>query len=484
MRRESRIALGLFIVVSSIYFATLSGITSSNDGSHYALMRAMVDEGRFEIATYAHFAEGNDLARVGERIYSDRPPGTALLAAPFYVAGRVLPPLGKLLPSRHDAENPALLFVMLLPVLAGTLVVVLFYKVLLRWKVRPESALLAALALASGTLHWKYSSVLFSHAPSALLVMLAVWIALHAAWLGGLRIRAGFVLGFVLGMTVLVEYSNLLFVALVLLFLFADVRNLNWRAWWQNGLVLLTGGLIPAAFLAYYNHINFGSPWITSYAYAVNYPWAASLATTFDFPLLDGLRAMLFFSADERFFGHDNQGIFLLSPIVLLAIGGMWYLWQRRTLRREALFILGVAFLYLLLFSKHHTLHGFTGDGRYFAPFIPLLVLPLGLWVDHNLLRDETPGLYELVWLLLFFGLAFLSMRNIAVHIGYSFNYTLDLGQFDTFSTSPENWVRFFSALFPNWRNLPLLWALEAIALGIVWGITKWRARVARNFSS
>ena len=187
MRRASRIALGLFILVSSIYFATLSGITSSNDGSHYALMRAMVDEGRFEIATYAHYAEGNDLARVDERIYSDRPPGTALLAAPFYIAGRVLPRIENLLPSRHDAKNPALVFVLLMPVLAGTLVVVLFYKLLLRWEVRPESALLATLALAFGTLHWKYSSVLFSHAPSALLMMLAVWIALRAAWLGGLR---------------------------------------------------------------------------------------------------------------------------------------------------------------------------------------------------------------------------------------------------------------------------------------------------------
>ena len=447
-------------------------------------MRAMVDEGRFEIATYAHYAEGNDLARVGERIYSDRPPGTALLAAPFYIAGRVLPRIENLLPSRHDAKNPALVFVLLMPVLAGTLVVVLFYKLLLRWEVRPESALLATLALAFGTLHWKYSSVLFSHAPSALLMMLAVWIALRAAWRGGLRKRAAFVLGFVLGMTVLVEYSNLLFVAMVLLFLITDVRNLNWRAWWQNGIFLFLGGLIPAAFLAYYNRVNFGSPWTTSYAYAVNYPWASSLATTFDFPLLDGLRAMLFFSADERFLGHDNQGIFLLSPIVLLAIGGIWYLWQQRALRREALFILGVAFLYLLLFSKHHTLHGFTGDGRYFAPFIPLLVLPLGLWVDHNLLRDEPLGLREFVWLLLFFGLAYLSMRNTAVHIGYSFNYTLDLGQFDAFSTSPDNWGRFFSALFPNWRNLPLLWVLEAIALGIVWGIMRWRARVARNFSS
>ena len=201
MRRAS---LLIFLAVSSVYFATVSGITSSNDGSHYALLRALVDEGRFEIPTYAQYAEGNDLARVGDQVYSDRPPGTALLAAPLYIVGRALPPVGRALPSRHDAGNPALVYVMLLPVLAGAAAVVIFNALLVRWGVRPAVALLTSLTLAFGTIHWKYSSVLFSHAPSTLLVLLAVWIALRAGWLGGLRTGTAFGLGFALGLSVLV----------------------------------------------------------------------------------------------------------------------------------------------------------------------------------------------------------------------------------------------------------------------------------------
>ena len=33
----------LFFILSTFYYATASGITSSNDGSHYALIRTMVE---------------------------------------------------------------------------------------------------------------------------------------------------------------------------------------------------------------------------------------------------------------------------------------------------------------------------------------------------------------------------------------------------------------------------------------------------------
>ena len=52
--RDRVLSVVLLILVSSVYYATSAGLTSSNDGSHYALLRAMVDEGRFEIETYAH----------------------------------------------------------------------------------------------------------------------------------------------------------------------------------------------------------------------------------------------------------------------------------------------------------------------------------------------------------------------------------------------------------------------------------------------
>ncbi|MCB9005592.1 MAG: hypothetical protein H6664_14555, partial [Ardenticatenaceae bacterium] len=66
-------SLILFLFFSALYFATASGITSSNDGSHYALTRALAEYGRFQLSPFDNYAEGNDVAIVDGRLYSDRP---------------------------------------------------------------------------------------------------------------------------------------------------------------------------------------------------------------------------------------------------------------------------------------------------------------------------------------------------------------------------------------------------------------------------
>src|SRR3990172_674971 len=100
--RDWRTAAVLFVIISSVYFATIAGITSSNDGSHYALVRALADKRRSEISEYLSFTENQDYALRGDLRFSDRPPGTALLAAPIYAASVLLP--GPLAPihSKHD----------------------------------------------------------------------------------------------------------------------------------------------------------------------------------------------------------------------------------------------------------------------------------------------------------------------------------------------------------------------------------------------
>ncbi len=98
------IPLLIFLTVSSIYFAALSGVTSSNDGSHYALVRALVDRRSFEIAPYLEFTEHQDYSLNGERRYSDRPPGTALLAAPLYALGTLSPAPNVPVPSSRQHQ--------------------------------------------------------------------------------------------------------------------------------------------------------------------------------------------------------------------------------------------------------------------------------------------------------------------------------------------------------------------------------------------
>lgn len=451
----------LFVGLSSIYFATLSGITSSNGGSHYALLRTIVDNQTFALENFDDYAEGNDIAIVNDELYSDRPPGNAVTAVPFYLLAGSLPDPITPLPSRHDADNPRLMWLLLLPVLAGTGTALLVYTLLRRCRVSLPAAFLATVFFALGTVHWKYSTVFFSHALSSLLVLGSVTLAL---WLGKRPSRHwGWfaLLGFLLGWSVVVEYSNGLLVIVVALFVLLARRKDPMTQLLRQMGALVLAGLVAAAFLAYYNNTNFGSPFTLSYAFATNYPWAAEFGSTFSYPLGAGLRALLWWGEADGWCGGvcTNQGIFLLSPVLLLALPGLWR--YGRGYPREFALTMSLFLIYTLLFAQHRTLHGFTHDSRYLLPYLGLLALPLGFTLDW-VLAWKRPLLYT-VALLLLFGLFYLSLRNVALHIATSFNYTLDLTQFQPQLASPQNWQLLIAALFPNRGNLPLWWGLVAI---------------------
>lgn len=466
------VAVFLFVGLSSLYYATASGITSSNDGSHYALLRTMVENRAFTLNQFDDYAEGNDIALVPmadgrQLLYSDRPPGTAVTTIPFYLLGNLLPELSATLPSRHDAENPRLAYVLMLPAMAGAATAVILYWLLRRLGLSIAVALTAVLFFALGTIHWKYSSVLFSHVLSGLLVIAAVYLAFHLEQREEASGRGYFLIGLVLGWSVVVEYSNVLLVIMIGLYLVLANGRLIWQRPTRTILAFLLGGLLPALFLAFYNTVNFGRPWTLSYAYAVNYPWASSFRTTFDFPLLQGLQALLVWGEGPGSCDGPclNQGIWLLSPVLLLAIPGLLPYLRRQ--RRAFVLTMGVFLLYLLLFATHHTFHGYTADGRYLAPFLSLLAIPMAFALAWLFDRDVNP-ISRSIFALLVYGLFFVSIRNILLHIGFSYNYTLELSQLRPPVAGPQNWLYLANTLLPNWRNLPLLWLVEFMLLAAV----------------
>jgi len=464
-------ALALFVALAAIYFLTLAGITSSNDGSHYALLRTMADNRTFALMQFDDFAEGNDIAIAPDgRLFSDRPPGTAVAALPFYWLGGLLTqdPLpkgeGVGMVSRHDAGNPRLPYVLLLPVFAGAGTATLLFGLLRYLGLNRGAALTAVVFFALGTTHWKYSTVLFSHALSGFLVVLSVYLALLLAEreLAGWRWYG--LWGFALGAAVVVEYSNALLLPLLGLFWL-------WRGWPRavrrpltTVLPALLGVVPPLAFLAWYNAVNFGRPWTLSYTYAVNYPWAGALGTTFNFPLLPGLRALLWWGEGGGWCGGPpclNQGLFLLSPLWFVALPGL-VVWLRR---RQAAFLLlaGVFAVYLLLFAKHQTFHGFTADGRYLTPFLGLLVPALGFGLDWLFHPRRGPARRAAAALVVY-GLFFLSLARQMLHIATSYNYTLDLTQLALPLARPENTALLLRAVFPNAASWPWLLPLVLVA--------------------
>ncbi len=474
-RNDRLIAIALFFVFSSLYFATASGITCSNDGSHYALTRALAEEGRFTIESFDQYAEGNDIAIRDGMLFSDRPPGTALIASAFYTVGKWAPSPPAHVGSRHDPHNPRLSYVMLVPVWAGAATVVLLYLLLRELDVSIFSALTTVLVFGLGTTHWKYSSVLFSHAPSALLVMLSTYLVVRMSRAPALHWALSLPLGFVVGYAVLVEYSNVILVIAIAAYLLLTVKSSVPGGICSHAAAFVGGGLLPAGFLAFYNTVSFGGPFSLSYRYAVNYPWAGRFGDTFSFPLGAGLRAILIWGEGGGWCNPTcyNQGLFLLSPILLLSIPGA--IFHFRQARRESALTLGLFLVYLGLFAKHRTFHGFTADGRYLTPFLGLWCIPLAFWLEKIRTWTEHPA-WQAISYMTVYGAFFLSTRNAFLHIGLSYNYDLDLGQLSPMIATPANWIYLFRTVFRNTRNLPLLWWSEAVML--LSGLGAWWVRV------
>ena len=460
----------LFFFLSSVYFATASGITSSNDGSHYALIRTMVENRTFALRQFDDYAEGNDIAVTEDgRLFSDRPPGTALAGTLFYLAAGPLPEPQQSLPSRHDDQNPRLAYVLLLPALAGAATAVVLYALMRLLDITRAAASSAVLMFGLGTIHWKYSSVLFSHALSSFLVILAVYLSMRIVRQGQGKVITYGLLGLLLGFSVLTEYSNALLVLILLAYLLLNSRPLEWRGLLSSFGILVLGGLLTALFLAFYNNSNFGSPWQLSYSYAINYPWASSFTTTFNFPLSEGLKGLLIAGTGDGWCDGPcpNQGLFLLSPVLLVALPG-WYFFYRNAWRE--CFLTAVLFLvYLLLFARHRTFHGFTADGRYLAPFLGLLAIPLAYTLQW-IYSLHTRPLLRVALLIAVFGLFLLSIRNIFIHIGNSYNYHLDMALLEGIFVIPGSGLSFLGQVFRNTGNLPLLWLLEIGAAVILIG--------------
>jgi hypothetical protein len=476
--RDSRIALILFLIVSAAYFATITGVTSSNDGSHYALVRAIVDRGSFEISPYLDFTENQDFAMRGDLRFSDRPPGTALVAAPLYALSSIAPPPLVPLPSKHDPENPRLLYAVLAAPLAASAAVVIFYWAMRRHLGRsPTAALFASLALAFGTTTWKYGSILYSHSVAALVVWLSIYLTLSLCSKDGVfSWPLAFGVGFLLGFAILVEYTNVVFTAMAGLYILwylarrqsAGRMDARWRA---KLIPLALGGLIPVGFLLIYNTVNFGGPFEVSTFSADTTIWPQNegLAADFATPLRVGLPAMLWY-------GSNNQGLFLLAPITLLSLPGLIAFYRHS--RSRFVFLMGLFVAMLVLFSKSTTFNPLTNDGRYLTPFLGLWLIPLAFWIDHQYLKPRAE-LVRIALSFLLFGLFFLSIRNQFLHIAFSWNYDLDLGQLRPLATPPDNLRLLFSTVFPNAGNLPLLWLGEGLGLGVAALIRNWRASLA-----
>jgi len=172
-------------------------------------------------------------------------------------------------------------------------------------------------------------------------------------------------------------------------------------------------------------------------------------------PLLVGLYGFLF---------SVGESIFLFTPLLFLA---PWYLTAfARRRRAEILAIMGLSLASLLFYSKAHMWHGQWSFGpRYLAHIVPLLLLPLGSW-----LQEVKPPAWVATGVL---GVAGAWMQSLNWLVNYSFVY------------HKENYLNFqpeFGYLFlPEVSQIPAHW--RALA---AWDycVDFWLLNVSRTFGA
>ena len=378
-RRDAETARRLFVVVLLVYGLFYSGqFTSSDEVAIFQMARSLVEDGDLGVPPLMHTGIGAD----GVTRHSFFAVGQSVIAVPFVVlakvAGVALPEswlTAMAGPTMGPAPNTLYsgsyeIFITGLYGLVMTALLVSFYF----WFQRqlgasPRSALIAALALAFGSYLFQLSSYFLRHPTEAVLVLGALvclrawslrderrflWLAAACASSVFLVRVPSVVFGVGFGAAVLWVWAGRIRAGRPT----AEIA--------RDALALAVPLACAAAIHVGINEMRWGS--------LLESPMTAQ-RSIMDNPTWLGMAGLLF---------SPGVSLFLYSPLLVLA---PWALWSQR--KREPLLIvtsLAIFACFLVFVGSYRHWPGlWSAPGpRYLYLCIPLLLLPLGTWLDAD----------------------------------------------------------------------------------------------------
>lgn len=356
-----------------------------NQNSRFDLTRAIVNDGSVQIDAYV--GNTGDYAKLDGHYYSDKAPGLSLMAVPVYALTEAAGPLGLDWLARRlsasaafaDTLNPdgqgtseervaialALYIATLICVaLPAAIMLVLLAKMVERIAGCRTAALLSALVIGLATPVFSYAQAFYGHIPAAACVVgaCALLVLDDRPVLPAGRLLA---VGALLGWAVVIEYPAAL----------AGLPIAVWAVQRAGRRAVLFGmaGAAPAlAVLAVYDLIAFGTPIPIGYEHSEL--WQAQHDVGFmslTYPRAETLWGLSF---------SPFRGLFLLAPVLLLALPGIWF-GLRSATQRAPVLVATASFALMFLFASASAMWwgGFAIGPRYLLPGLPLLALPLGV---------------------------------------------------------------------------------------------------------
>ncbi|MCX5744667.1 MAG: hypothetical protein NT062_19435 [Proteobacteria bacterium] len=355
---------GWLVAIACAYlylFPYFPKITSANELPRVYLVKAMVDDHTFAIDRgVSRWGSTADVSPHGDHKYSNKSPGSSLLAAPAYAVARLAG-----LPA-DDLATSMWICRVATGVIPTLLFLVLLYGFLERFAPDPWIRKLVVVGYALGSMAMTYSLLYYSHQLGAVCIasawMLLVDVVEPAGRARGWRAVAA--AGFLVGAAPLVDYQAVFAAVPVAIYVVVTLRRDLPRLARYTGIALGFAG-IPIAVLLTYHAICFGSPWKTGY----------DASTTFAMYHQQGFLGITKLRWDAfagSMISADN-GLVTLAPWFLLAIPGAY--WLMRRARSLAITCLAIVAIYLLFISSINFWRGGWEVGpRYVTAMLPFLL--------------------------------------------------------------------------------------------------------------
>ncbi|MEC9399258.1 MAG: hypothetical protein VX475_16655 [Myxococcota bacterium] len=379
--------LALLAMLAMLYSWMSPEITAPNERTRLYLTMAMLENGGIGIDDQvARYGKVFDLASREGTFYSDKAPGSSVIALPFVAVYLWLGGSSSI----EFLTNFARHWVMI-PFALLTLLLV--RAISMRLGVERTIANQAAIALTVGTCFLHYGAAFFGHALVtcvALVAALAMYHCTHDPQRGFEETSSSredavddppgkvhpawrFLLGFAGGLAFAIEYQAAVLCIAIAIAYMSTRRNWNIKAI----LLPFVGAMIPILATFAYNHAAFGGPFETSYGHLHH-----SFSKTLHSKGLFGIAGPTSASVHGLFFGL-SRGMLLGAPIVMLGFFGVRMLWEKS--RGLALYVgLGCA-AYLLLITGTLIWHGGWGFGpRLLVPMFGLATIPGALALSRG----------------------------------------------------------------------------------------------------
>jgi hypothetical protein len=453
----TRSTAALFAILTFIYFASHRELVSCNDGSQFALARAMGEEFRFSINSFMQYTQRVDFSFFNGNFLSDRPPGTSLLVAPLIAICTQL----SILAGRFDPISLELVAVYccyLTLALSAALASVTFLNVLFALGISRRAAWVTTIIFSLASLHWKYATIFMSHGPAETVVLLICWYCLNTFskepnHTSSKRNASAYTLCFLLGLLPVMRLEGVIFSALFGAVILAGlvIKKISSPLVTKKQIALaLLLAATPLLFLSWYHTVCFGAPWHTfaSYYHPDRNFWGELSSFTaiggqfgtsefMGHPILSGIVKVLF-----QFPGHPELlipakigglgawGIVILQPILLLAPFGLITLFKSNKLLSTAS-LLGVLGMLLFCAASKALDGGAMRDPRYIQPILPICFMLIAPVIDWWQRPSQPEWLTTGCWILCS-ALAYAGFWMCFIHIAesdgsyYSFREAID----------------------------------------------------------